>query len=305
MHTEFLSFFEENSDPKAGLSFVVRINSTQPNSGPHVLISCGVHGNESVGPQFAQWFIDAVRRDTLTLTRGRVTFLLSNPRAVARNTRFCDTDMNRVFRFQPKHEHTYEYTRAQEIDHFIAREQFDYAIDLHSVSIGEFQMMICDKTNTTLRALLERTTTVPTLFYYDKEHIPGTLHERMSNYGCEAVIIECGNHTSPYASVTARKQVLIMLSEWGLIDTTQTQRDAIIPHNRITRVETIGIVRAGDNHRWLVDNPKTGVRLYKGQPICTDSTNGTQISPQNCILYMPMLNVTSADSDAGFLCVEV
>lgn len=93
--------------------------------GLDLLLSAGIHGNETAPIELLDRLIQGVARGELK-PRARILFLLGNPEAMRRGERYVEQDINRLF--NGRHEQTSgtEAMRANELEHlaaaFFARE---------------------------------------------------------------------------------------------------------------------------------------------------------------------------------------
>jgi predicted deacylase len=75
---------------------ICRFSGSKP--GPHLLVLGAVHGNETCGPIAIRQILDALSREEIRISSGRVTFIpVANPEAFALRQRAADRDMNRNF----------------------------------------------------------------------------------------------------------------------------------------------------------------------------------------------------------------
>lgn len=96
-------------------------------AGPTVCIIGGVHGNELAGIMALDYI-----KDTLEIQRGRVVLIYGNPRAIGRNVRYTEQNLNRMFRdnCSDLEKQSYEYQRSVYIRSFL--DQVDVCLDLHA-----------------------------------------------------------------------------------------------------------------------------------------------------------------------------
>ena len=92
--------------------------------GPHVLILGGVHGNEICGFKAILGL-----KDSLNLIKGKVTFVIANKRAIEKNVRFVEKDLNRCF-YKRESSDFYEEKVADEI--MAIMDSADFCLDIHS-----------------------------------------------------------------------------------------------------------------------------------------------------------------------------
>ncbi len=296
---EILNFFKENNN--IDIKYGIKIDSEKP--GKNILITGSVHGNEPVGSDFAYKFINDFKNKKITLESGSITFILANYKAFKENKRYINTDMNRIFNFPEDKKDTFEYKRAKEISKYISNNNFDFGIDLHSVSVGDFKMYICDNNDKELMNLLKETSVVDTLFYFNDEYIPGTLMNYLKKYNGKGVGLECGNHLDDNAINIAEKQVSVLLNKFNIIKNKNIDEN-IISKDKLTIYNVFYKIKTGENFKWLIEKPTTDVFIKKDQEISIDSNNGIQKAPKDCYLVMPSKEVKSSDNDAGFLATK-
>ena len=186
---------------------------------------------------------------------------------------------------------------------YISENNFDFGVDLHSVSIGDFKMYICDQNDDELMELLKETSVVDTLFYFDDKYIPGTLMNFLKKYNGKGVGLECGNHLDDKAINVAEKQVGILLDKFNVVKNKIFYKN-IVPKDKLTIYNVFYKIETGKNFKWLIENPRTDVFVKSGQEISVDSKNGVQKSSKDSYLVMPSKEVKETDNDAGFLAIK-
>lgn len=100
---------------------------------PRILIVGAQHGDERLGPRLNRFL-----KNHATGRYKDVDYLCGNPRALRRNVRFTETDLNRSYDMaSPK---TYEQKRAQKILRYIEAGRYDYVLDVHTsrADVGGF-----------------------------------------------------------------------------------------------------------------------------------------------------------------------
>lgn len=108
---------------------------------PDILFTAITHGNEVIGLQSINLFLEKVIKSNISAP---FTFavMLNNIKAYEKNVRFIDKDLNRSFQVGPKPEgiinielmNTYEYKRAREIEVVVRKLKPKLIIDLHQTS---------------------------------------------------------------------------------------------------------------------------------------------------------------------------
>jgi len=299
---QLINFFENNQN--TSLPYAVKIDSGKP--GKHVVILGATHGNEKVGVRFARQSILRFKRNPSLLRQGSITFILANPKAFAKSIRYIDTDLNRAF--LPDSEldtsNVYEHHRVKEIREYFTKNKPDLLIDLHSVSVGNFKILITEKNDTEGKNLLKRNAVLDTLFLFREEDVPNSTMYEANTHGGVGIAIECGNHNKDSALRTARKSVQFILHDIGM-GNSANWIDSFA--KKIPKVyETIAIIKAGTDFTYLLSGVKTGKKVDKGTLISETKEHGVQKAPEKSILFMPTKAslVRSTDKDAGFFCIE-
>ncbi|MES2821296.1 MAG: succinylglutamate desuccinylase [Pseudomonadota bacterium] len=105
-------------------------------NGQDLLLSAGIHGNETGPIELLDRLLRGIARGTLK-PRARLLFLLGNPEAMRRGERYIDQDINRLFNGQHELSSGFEALRACELEHLAAaffakpeRQRLHY--DLHT-----------------------------------------------------------------------------------------------------------------------------------------------------------------------------
>lgn len=172
--------------------------------GPTLVVTAGIHGNEPAGVQAAQRVLGELARRGTAL-RGEFVALLGNRAGLARETRFLDEDLNRLWtaeRLAALHarpsalDHTEQREQREllaELEPLLARERVTL-LDLHSTSGGGPPFALAGDTlqNRPVAFALG----VPFLLGLE-ENVSGTLVEHVGALGHVAVVIEGGQSRDP------------------------------------------------------------------------------------------------------------
>jgi succinylglutamate desuccinylase len=288
-----LDYFRRNATPS--IPFCIKISSPDP--GDHVVIVGGTHGNEPAGVKAIVQLHRTFRNGDIALDRGKISFLLGNPEAFQKAVRYVDNDLNRAFVNQDRL--SVEGKRALEIETFFRdNDDIKAVLDLHSVSIGDFKLLVYAKDDSDNSDFALRLSSIPLHFVFHPEHMPGTLIEAASSYGIRGLIVECGNHYAKQAVETARQHIHNFLARHHLIDEGYMLRETTPA--RITIYESIQAIKPHDDFTFLIKDIKTGTKLSKGQKYARDD-HGYHVAPQDCHLVVPSRIVKPTDFDAGFL----
>ena len=109
-------------------------------NGMDVLLSAGIHGNETAPIELLDRLIHAIARGEIK-PRARILFLFGNPGAMRTGARFVEEDLNRLFNGRHESSSGPEALRACELEHlaetfFNAPERTRLHFDLHTAIRG-------------------------------------------------------------------------------------------------------------------------------------------------------------------------
>lgn len=113
-----------------------------------ILIIAATHGDEPIGVAIAERLKSSLGPD-----KGRVDFLIANPRAYALKKRFIDADLNRVYPGRAGSA-KYEERRAATIYRLAGR--YRYLIDIHQLAYGRENLIIVPKDKISDEKLIKR-----------------------------------------------------------------------------------------------------------------------------------------------------
>jgi succinylglutamate desuccinylase len=98
-------------------------------NGPQSIILAGTHGDEVCGIKALEKILPSLK-----IERGRVFFGYGNPRAIERNVRFTEANLNRMFKddllLSEKEKRSYEYGRSRFLMEYLDRSEA--LLDLHA-----------------------------------------------------------------------------------------------------------------------------------------------------------------------------
>jgi len=288
-----LDYFEKHST--GPLPFCIQISS--PNPGNHVVIVGATHGNEPSGVKAMVDLHQALESGKLRIQKGRISLLIGNPRAYERNVRYVDYDLNRAF--DGRQRSAAEGKRAREIKRFFEdNDDIRAVLDLHSVSIGDFKILVYPRQAPGLASLAAGLSPIPLHFVYHTEHMPGTLIAAASLKNICGLMVECGNHHAAHGVETAAEHIQRILAYHRVLD--HKPRPRIKPAPAIALYDSIQAITPHANFRFLIKDIQTGTRLKKGRRFATDDC-GDHLAPQDCYVVAPSKIVKPSDVDAGFL----
>jgi succinylglutamate desuccinylase len=297
-----LDFFETRHDP-AILPYCIETDSG--NLGPHIVIFGATHGNEKVGVKASIDYIKHLEKNHIKLKKGKISWIIGNPKAFETGDRFVDFNMNRAYNLELGN--SYEEDRVKEIRKYFENSsksgQIDVVLDLHSVSVGDFKIAICLEYNGNYDKLCTLTTLESRFTCHDHE-LPGTLMEEAERFGAYGYAVECGNHNDPESDHIALWHINKLLLEYDLLDQSDLLKVDEIPlPNSIIHFKCIDYIKPGPDFVWHLpqDQIKTGGKVKAGHVYA--SYEGYQhTAPRDCVLFVPDKKPNPTDFDAGFIC---
>lgn len=180
--------------------------------GPNIVVMAGVHGNEKCGIVAFEQVLP-----TLRITKGKVTFVIGNPEAVALNVRFTQSNLNRMFRgdegMTEEEKNSYEFERARELMPILKKA--DALLDIHSSTTAQtIPFIICEQQSYDCAAYLPGEIIVSGI---DVLHPTGT-DAFVNQSGGKGICIECGNHDDSKSVSIALCAIEIFLSYFKVIE---------------------------------------------------------------------------------------
>ena len=264
-------------------------------SGPHLLLSAVVHGNEPCGAVALVWLLEREVRPT----RGRLTLAFMNVAAYERfdatnptASRWVDEDFNRLWSDQvlegPRD--SAELRRAREVRSFV--DQADYVLDIHSMQHKTAPLMMAgplDKGVTLARAI-----GVPQIIVSDQGHAAGRRLRDYQGFGDpgspkNALLIECGQHWEAASGPLAIETTLRFLHYFDVVQPALIAEFGALPepppqrHLRIEKPVTIET----DRFRFVDDFRGLEVIPTEGTVIAHDGEQPVTTPFDDCVLVMP------------------
>lgn len=264
-------------------------------TGPHVMVTAVVHGNELCGAIALDWLMrENVRpvRGKLTLMYCNVAAFLSFDPANPQASRFIDEDFNRVWAEAtldgPRKSR--ELARAREIRPLVA--QADLLLDIHSMQHPTLPLMLSGPLEKGRR--FARDVGVPETIVSDEGHSAG---KRMRDYGAfadpaspkNALLIECGQHWERESVDVAKETALRFLLATECV--ARAWIEARMPQRKPAAQRTIEVTHAvtigSDDFRFVGGFKGLEVIAKAGDEIARDGDRIVRAPYDNCILIMP------------------
>lgn len=193
--------------------------------GGTVFISGGLHGNEPAGALAAKRVMARLAELQLPV-RGRVMAVAGNLEALARDERYIDRDLNRVWTRKRiaalragASEHIAESKEQREILKLLDEGMRDHGgsftlLDLHTTSAGGPPFCLLSDTLANRRIAMRMG--VPVILGLE-ECVDGTLLEHVTRLGHRGVVVEGGQHSDPQAVDVHESSIWLTLVAAGAL----------------------------------------------------------------------------------------
>lgn len=258
-------------------------------SGPHVMLSALVHGNELCGAVV----LDELLRRRVRPLHGRLTLGFMNPAAFRRfdpraplASRYVDEDFNRVWssEFLDSGD-SVERRRARELRPLI--DTVDYLLDLHSMQLPSPPLLLAGPEDKGIE--LARRIGYPEFIIRDAGHTAGV---RLRDYGSfndpaserNALLVECGQHWQAASIEVARETVARFLACCGMSDTASSEES----RNAQQVIEVTDVITATSSRFRFADNYRGMESIAEaGTLIAHDDEEPIRTPYDHCRLIMP------------------
>ncbi len=289
-----------------GIDYVTTLDSGA--SGPHVMLSALVHGNELCGAHA----LDFLLREGVRPRRGRLTLAFMNVAAYARfdpgnpfASRYVDEDFNRVWSAAvldgPRD--SVELRRAREVRALV--DTVDLLLDIHSMQNATPPLMLAGSLAKGRQLALE--VGVPVHIVCDAGHAAGTRLRDYARFGDpgstrNALLVECGQHWAHDAARVAIEVALRFLAGTGAV--RREWAEARLPATAPARqrlVEVSGPVTIESGHfRFVEDYRGMEVIPEEGTVIGWDGAHAVRTPYPECVLIMPSRRLRPGESAVRF-----
>ena len=289
-----------------GVDYVTTFDSGK--SGPHVMLSALVHGNELCGAIT----LDFLLRNDVRPTRGKLTLGFMNVAAYENfnpadpdSSRYVDEDFNRVWDPQvlDGDRKSAELKRARQIRPII--DKVDYLLDIHSMQHPTVPLLLCGPAEKGRK--LARTISFPPHVVSDVGHAAG---RRLRDYGefadetsaKNALLIECGQHWEPSSEAVAKEMALRFLAHYDVID-----RQFVSDHLPAEAPTSQQLIQVSGPVTIETDSFKfteafRGMEVIEraGTVIGYDGDTAIRTPYDNCVLIMPSRRLRKGESAVRF-----
>ena len=188
-----------------------------------LIIVVGLHGNEPAGIEAATRVFAGLREHTPP-AKGRAVAIAGNLEALARDIRFVDADLNRMWHADgslgDNRENTVEARERREVLDVFEREvkagpRKSILIDVHSTSAEARPFCIIGDTLANRR--IGFALHIPVILGLE-ESIPGTIQDYFGERGFVTAAIEGGQHVDPATADRIESALWLTLVAAGIID---------------------------------------------------------------------------------------
>ncbi len=290
----------------AGVDYVATFKSGR--SGPHVMLSALVHGNEICGAIA----LDTLLRDGVRPLRGRLTLAFVNVAAYETfdpqdpsASRFVEEDFNRLWSpgVLDGTRDSVELRRARALRPVI--DEVDVLLDIHSMQHATTPLMMAGPWPK--GRALAREVGVPEIVVSDAGHAAGT---RLRDYGGfgradgpkNALLIECGQHWAARSATVAIETAVGFLRVMGLVAPEVAAPDPAGATPSAQRfIEVTGPVTIEtDAFRFTEDFHGLEVIARAGTVIGHDGDRPIPTPYDDCVLIMPSRRLRRGESAVRF-----
>lgn len=289
-----------------GIDYISTLDSGK--SGPHVMLSAVVHGNELCGAIALDYLMRHEVRPVsgkLTLAFINVaafdTFDKSNPTV----SRYVDEDFNRLWTSEvlDGDRDSVELRRARAVRPIV--DEVDYLLDIHSMQHTTVPLMMCgplDKGRKLARDLLS-----PQHVVSDAGHSAG---RRMRDYEAfgdpssprNALLVECGQHWEPASVAVAQEISLRFLARCEVVAPSFVEEHLrVAPPLEQHLIEVTGPITIETDEFRFTEN-FSGMEMIEkeGTLIGWDGSTEVRTPYDNCVLIMPSRRLRRGESAVRF-----
>lgn len=279
---------------------VIRFGPRDPQSSPlHLVISCGVHGNETAPVELVERLIAALLSGELK-PRARVMFVLGNVAALRAGTRFVQQDMNRLFCRIPEASDDDESRRATMLEmhlmRFFSRAiqddkprlHYDLHTAIHGSQIEKFAIYprpnegqnfqpaaVARLARGGVSAVLLQTSTAPTFSYFSSRHC-----------GATAFTVELGR-AAPFGQNAALDLSQMEAHLRALIGGEVPMDDSAPASMQVFRVSREIIKRSEAFELFIDAKTDNFTPLIQGQPLARDGDQTWTVDEAGARIIFP------------------
>lgn len=289
-----------------GVDYVTTLDSGL--SGPHVMLSAVVHGNELCGAIA----LDYLMRSEVRPVAGKLTLAFMNVEAFeafdpANPTvsRYVDEDFNRLWTREvlDGDRDSAELRRARQVRPIV--DQVDYLLDIHSMQHSTVPLMMCGPIEKGRQ--LARDLASPEHVVSDAGHAAG---RRMRDYQSfsdpssprNALLVECGQHWERESVSVAKEIALRFLDHYRVVSPEFIEEHLTTRPPPVQRViEVTGPITIETDHFRFTESFR-GMEVIEneGTLIGWDGDKEVRTPYDRCVLIMPSRRLRKGESAVRF-----
>lgn len=289
-----------------GVDYITTLDSGK--SGPHVMLSAVVHGNELCGAIALDYLMAHEVRPVagkLTLAFMNVaafdTFDPANPTI----SRYVDEDFNRLWTREVLDgaRDSVELRRARAVRPIV--DDVDYLLDIHSMQHTTVPLMMCGPLEKGRQ--LARDLASPQHLVSDAGHSAGRRMRDYEAFGDQssprnALLVECGQHWEPASADMAKEICLRFLARYEVVAPDfVAQHLSAFPPPAQRLIEVTGpFTIETDNFRFTEQFRGMEVIAKKGTLIGWDGEAELRTPYDDCVLIMPSRRLRKGESAVRF-----
>lgn len=238
-------------------------------TGPTSIVLGGVHGDETCGVNALTTLLP-----TLSIERGTVYVAYGNPRAIALNKRFTETNLNRMFKNDVSNadKTSYEYDRAKFLKTYLNKA--GALLDVHASFTPEStRFAICEPN---ARGIVEYLPVDLVVSGFDAIE-PGGTDYYMNKIGKIGICVECGYLGDPDSNRIATESIVQFLIARGHINGVPMRRS-----QSSVRIHSLYLSKTDFT---LVKSFKDFEKIAKDELIGFDGTKEIRAPEDSVILF--------------------
>jgi len=293
-------------DGNTGVDYVTTLDSGK--SGPHVMLSAIVHGNELCGAIA----LDFLMRSEVRPVAGKLTLAYMNVAAFdtfdaadPTVSRYVDEDFNRLWTREvlDGDRDSVELRRARAVRPIL--DGVDYLLDIHSMQHTTVPLMMCGPLEKGRR--LARDLGSPAHIVSDAGHAAG---RRMRDYESftdassprNALLVECGQHWEPASVAVAKEISLRFLDHYAIVEPAFVEEHlATAPPPEQQLIEVTGAITIEtDDFRFTESFYGMEMIEKAGTLIGWDGNAEVRTPYPDCVLIMPSQRLRKGESAVRF-----
>ena len=266
--------------------------------GSTVCILGAVYGDDVCGTIAINKLISDINSGTIRLTKGALYLApIVNNKAYEQKKRFCEVDLNRVFK-RNIDVSLHEEVLAQELMGIINKS--DLVLDLQSSATRDLSFIFQDSSDRKTLSLVKSLPINNVILGRNKiyKNIRDvSIMDYIYSINSYGVVIKCGKHKNPQSVEVAYKNILSALNHLSMIECEEYIYNHFIESDTAKKKYFMlnSFVRKPKGGRFLKDWIN-GEKLLKGQEIAKDSQDVIYKTDRECVICLPCDNVNEGEA---------